>query len=184
MFPYDHYCLPHTKVQNYTTTYIRKKPMSIDKLRKSIKEQIQKEETNKLDTKRNIDEYNYNLEKLYTTIKKALDSLIEEKLCGISEKIFQIDEELLGRYDAKGLSIEMGGKIISVEPYATMLIGSKGRVDIKSKSKMKSCLLLKKSPTENEWVWCYNTAHTSSRPTYTIVNDSVITDILADMIND
>ncbi len=158
--------------------------MSIEKLRKSITEQIKKEENDKLDIKRNIDEYNENLEKFYTTIKNALDSLIRESLCSISEKTFQLDEELLGTYNAKGLSIEMAGQKISVEPYATMLIGSKGRVDIKSRRKMISFLLLKKSPTEDEWVWCYNSAPSSSRPNYAIINDSVVTDILADMIND
>jgi len=70
------------------------------------------------------------LEELYTKIGEFLASYIEAGQIQIETQIVQLQEENIGSYPAKQLTVKIGRKQVQLRPVGTLLIGSKGRVDV------------------------------------------------------
>jgi hypothetical protein len=69
------------------------------------------------------------LQRLKTDVTKWLDPYSET--IQVSTKTIPLSEELLGTYSAPMTVITIGKDAVNLEPIGTLLIGSRGRVDIK-----------------------------------------------------
>jgi hypothetical protein len=72
----------------------------------------------------------HDLSKLYGQIQQFLEAYIEKGQVQIRLDDVWLDEENIGRYKAPRMTIVIGRKTVTVQPIGTLLIGSKGRVDI------------------------------------------------------
>jgi hypothetical protein len=70
------------------------------------------------------------LDELYEKISEFLDSFIEGGAIRLAYSGIELTEENIGSYMARELHIEIGKQIVTLRPIGTMLIGTKGRVDI------------------------------------------------------
>lgn len=70
------------------------------------------------------------LDKLYMAIKDYLKPY--ESKIKIDEQEILINEEYIGEYPAKKLSIQLGKDTVTLTPKGTNLIGASGRVDMNS----------------------------------------------------
>lgn len=70
------------------------------------------------------------LDDLYSNFLGYLDEYIEKGSVSCEFETIQLNEDFSGPYDAKTMLIRIGLKLVKVIPIGTMLIGSRGRVDI------------------------------------------------------
>jgi hypothetical protein len=73
------------------------------------------------------------LKKLYQLFESALQEYIEKKNLAVKYQDIRITEEGIGSYMAPSMNIEFGGLKVTLKPIGTLLIGSKGRVDMTGK---------------------------------------------------
>lgn len=84
----------------------------------------------KFDPERQIQQWQNYLETLYTTIEEFLKEFIEAGQAEFKRKPLPFQEESLGAYVADSGVLRVGQYKYILQPKGTMLIGSKGRVDI------------------------------------------------------
>jgi hypothetical protein len=82
------------------------------------------------------------LEELHDLIRGFLKPYVEAGQIKIAYTTVELNEDHIGAYSAKVMNIEIGRKLISLEPVGTLLIGSKGRVDVVGPRGMRVQLLL------------------------------------------
>jgi hypothetical protein len=80
--------------------------------------------------KQRLDEWREYLEILYADVKKYLDPYIKGGTAKIEYHSIDLNEEFSGPYTVQQLLIRFGISTIVFRPIGTMLIGSKGRVDV------------------------------------------------------
>ena len=98
-----------------------------------IAEQTTKPDESRIDRDKAIEEWRQQLERLYKTVRTFLHSYIEEGKVRLHCEKKQLHEELLGNYQVESLVVEIGSNKIYLDPIGTtLLIGTKGRVDMKS----------------------------------------------------
>jgi hypothetical protein len=90
------------------------------------------------------DEWLQNLDDLYRRILAYLDEFLKKKLISYSYKPVSLHETRLGRYKAKRMDITIGRQLVTVEPIGTMLIGSRGRVDVRGAAGQRQLLYVNK----------------------------------------
>lgn len=105
---------------------------TFDDLMKEIKEKKEKESTtpsNTFNPQEKINKYKQRVEDLYSLIT---DNWLHDniELISITRESVTIREEMLGEYDVDSLIITIDEKKIILKPYGTILIGTRGRVDI------------------------------------------------------
>ncbi len=91
-----------------------------------------------------------NLEELYKSIDSWLKEFDNNDAIKINYSDTELNEENIGIYNAKKMIIKISDEQISLEPIGTLLIGAKGRVDMKGKSGKINILLVSeesKSPS-------------------------------------
>lgn len=71
------------------------------------------------------------LDILYTDIQGWLKEYIEKKKISVEFSNIDIYEEALGTYTARQMRIKVSDKIATLTPIGTILIGTKGRIDMK-----------------------------------------------------
>ena len=71
-----------------------------------------------------------NLGELHALINQFLAEYVAKKAIEIEQSKVTLSEENIGSYEAPFLLIRIGAQKISVMPIGTLLIGSKGRVDV------------------------------------------------------
>ena len=71
-----------------------------------------------------------NLDKLFDMVNGFLKPYIEAGQVSISYRDIKLNEEYIGSYLAKEMLVTIGRKTVRLVPIGTLLIGSKGRVDI------------------------------------------------------
>lgn len=189
--------------------------MSIQTLKDIIEKQKREEEKEevKFDPQEQIDEYKTLVNKLYDIALSAIDELINDGLIKTERAKKSITEESLGQYEIDSLILTINSKKIKFEPIGTMLIGSKGRVDVtgpfgkekfilirkgvKSPSeliKFKVSIVGESNPEENKQKedikrptindWEWKTLPSDSRwAKFEDVNADTVTDIIMRMIN-
>lgn len=70
------------------------------------------------------------LNKLYEEIRAYLGDYLSAGTVRLESSTIQLNEEGIGTYDAPSLIIIIGNQQITLAPVGTLLIGSKGRVDV------------------------------------------------------
>jgi hypothetical protein len=70
------------------------------------------------------------LNKLYRQIEEFLKPYSSKKLIHIEYKEMHLDEESVGSYHTEIMVIKIGPQELTLTPKGTLLVGSKGRVDI------------------------------------------------------
>ncbi len=77
-----------------------------------------------------LDYWMKRLAELYDTIADFLDPYIEDETVSLTYSPLVLTEENIGTYQTREMHIAIGRQIVTLRPVGTMLIGTKGRVDI------------------------------------------------------
>src|SRR5258708_6760232 len=70
------------------------------------------------------------LNQLYTTIESYLETHVSAGDIRIEYQDIELNEEFSGPYKARQMIIKIGHRQVTLRPVGTMLIGSRGRVDV------------------------------------------------------
>lgn len=70
------------------------------------------------------------LDRLYAKVELLLQKYISSGQIQFGFRTIELNEENIGQYAAKQMVLKIGPKSVVLEPIGTLLIGSKGRVDI------------------------------------------------------
>ena len=97
-----------------------------------IAEQTARSDESRIDRDKEIKEWRQQLDRFYKTVETFLRSYIEEGKVRLHYGKKQLHEEFLGNYQVESLVVEIGSNKIYLDPVGTLLIGAKGRVDMKS----------------------------------------------------
>jgi hypothetical protein len=87
------------------------------------------------------------LDQLYHRVAGYLDEYIKSGAIKLRESDKDLNEENIGAYKAKRLTIVIGGQEIILDPIGTLLIGSKGRVDVEGSAGKSRLVLINKNIT-------------------------------------
>jgi hypothetical protein len=71
------------------------------------------------------------LEKLFSKIEEWLSEPVSQDLIKLGRETVALDEYKLGTYNAPRLVLQVGHETVYVEPVGSIIIGAKGRVDVK-----------------------------------------------------
>lgn len=74
--------------------------------------------------------WRHSIENLYNIIENYMDSYIKSKQANIDYQDIELNEEFSGTYTVKRAIVKISDSTITFNPIGTMLIGSKGRVDV------------------------------------------------------
>ncbi len=70
------------------------------------------------------------LDQLYKKVESLLHKYISSGQIQLGYRSVELNEENIGSYAAKQMVLKIGPKSVVLEPIGTLLIGSKGRVDV------------------------------------------------------
>jgi hypothetical protein len=71
-----------------------------------------------------------NLDKLYRKVESLLDKYLSSGQIQRERRPIKMNEEYIGSYVADQLVLKIGPKSVVLEPVGTLIVGSKGRVDL------------------------------------------------------
>lgn len=100
------------------------------------------------------------LNKFYSVVEGFLQKYVDEKKVLLNYKSQSMDEEFIGPYEVKNLTVLIGAAQIQFKPIGTMLIGAKGRVDMTGPRGIVKFLLVDKDssmPRVSVRVWIKGT---------------------------
>lgn len=83
-----------------------------------------------LNREERIAEWLHELSNLYREMRRYLEIYTDSGQIRIESRPTQITEELLGSYDAESLTLIIGADKVEAIPIGTLLIGTRGRVDL------------------------------------------------------
>jgi hypothetical protein len=95
--------------------------------RQQIKEQ---EEGAALDSKQELEQWLGYLGALYKQIQEYLASYTKNESAKIEYQDIHLNEDFIGPYSARKMLLKIGPSTVAFTPVGTMLIGTKGRVDV------------------------------------------------------
>jgi hypothetical protein len=172
---------------------------------------LEKEVANSDFVKKELSDWHDYLDMLYKNILKSwIGEYIEKGLIKFKKNKKNIYEEFSGTYEVESLELNINGKFVIFEPIGTMLVGSKGRVDVVGKNGTVSLILVDKdsngpnieiklftskkeliedeakenfSPKKNiEWAWKIF-LNNNNRIEYIDLNESNFLDIITGLTN-
>lgn len=94
------------------------------------RQQENPEDSQTFDGTRERDEWLTNLSELYVLIEDFLRPYVEKGSIAIDYDSLSLTEEGIGQYDARQMVLQIGRQRVTFTPVGTMLIGTKGRVDV------------------------------------------------------
>jgi hypothetical protein len=106
------------------------------------------------------------IEQFYDTLLKWLSRYIEQGKIQVTHKNITLNEDNIGSYNTEKLILKLANREIILTPIGTVLIGSKGRIDMSSSTgEVKFVLVEKDSKDINtnvaeksaEWKWKIST---------------------------
>ena len=100
-----------------------------------------------IDWNKERDEWLGYLQQLYERIAEYLDEYIKSGTIKLRNLMIELNEENIGVYKAKRLVIAIGAQEIRLTPVGTLLIGSKGRVDVEGSAGNSRLVLINKNIT-------------------------------------
>jgi len=95
-----------------------------------VKAQQKSAQDAEIDWNKERDEWLAHLDALYKKIEELLGDYVKSGQILLRYQDVQLNEEDIGTYSARRLIIKIGGKEIVLDPIGTLLIGTKGRVDV------------------------------------------------------
>lgn len=146
---------------------------------------------------------------LFSEIKGWLKEYIETKKINLEIQEIEIFEAALGTYTVQEITIKIGNKVVKLTPIGTILIGTKGRVDMVGKTGTVRFILAdkkavepkiefgifptdeakkkhqeaqrKKERTETDWVWKISSSPPKIK--YTDLNQDIFLEHLMEVCN-
>ncbi|HEY6927388.1 MAG TPA: hypothetical protein VI653_28190 [Steroidobacteraceae bacterium] len=112
-----------------------------------VKAQQKSAQDTEVDWDKERDEWLAHLEGLYKKIEEMLGEYVKSGQILLRYQNVQLNEEDIGTYSARRLIIKIGGKEIVLEPVGTLLIGTKGRVDVTGPAGSTRIMLVDKDAT-------------------------------------
>lgn len=112
-----------------------------------VKAQQKSAQDAEIDWNKERDEWLAHLDALYRKIEDLLSGYVTSGQILLRYQQVQLNEEDIGTYSARRLMIKIGGKEIVLEPIGTLLIGTKGRVDVTGPSGSTRIMLVDKDAT-------------------------------------
>jgi hypothetical protein len=110
-----------------------------------------------IDWDKEREEWLQRLRDLHNQIESYINDYITSGAISVSKTNVELNEEGVGTYLAPKLTIKIGRQEISFTPAGTMLIGSKGRVDVYGTGAKGRIVLVRgkdsKTSKAPEWVW-------------------------------
>src|SRR6267154_885642 len=100
-----------------------------------------------IDWNKQRDEWLSCLEGLYKEIEALLDEYVQGGQILLRYQDVSLNEEEIGVYQTRRLIIKIGGKEIVLEPIGTLLIGTKGRIDVMGPAGRTRFMLVDKDST-------------------------------------
>ena len=94
------------------------------------RKQEEEKETAAFDPKRQLAEWLHYLDALYAEVHGFLESYIDTGAARLEFTSIQLNEEFSGPYEVRQMFLHIGTSTVVFKPIGTMLIGSKGRVDV------------------------------------------------------
>ncbi|MDH4412294.1 MAG: hypothetical protein QE484_03240 [Rhizobium sp.] len=94
------------------------------------RQQATPDESDAFDGTRERDEWLVHLSELYALIDDFLRPYVEKGSIAIDYDDISLTEEGIGQYDVKRMVMQIGRQRVTFTPVGTMLIGTKGRVDV------------------------------------------------------
>ncbi len=109
-----------------------------------VKQQQPTEEERQIDWAKERDEWLAYLESLYREIQSYLAPYIDGGTIAISFSDITLDEENIGSYKARKMNLQIGRQKVTLTPVGTLLIGTKGRVDVEGRAGRSRIVLVDK----------------------------------------
>ncbi|WP_400766409.1 hypothetical protein [Methylosinus sporium] len=95
------------------------------------------------------DEWLDQLRELYERIDGFLSEYVESSTIELRKSTVELNEEYIGAYTATRLTIVIGAQEIVLTPIGTLLIGSKGRVDVEGSAGNSRLVLIDRNITHS-----------------------------------
>jgi hypothetical protein len=112
------------------------------------RQQAQKQdEAAAFDSKQQLDEWLSYLDALYKQITAYLQDYAKSGAAQIEYRDIPLNEEFIGPYTARQMIVKIGSATVTFTPIGTMLIGTKGRVDVQGPLGTKRLNLINKQLT-------------------------------------
>ena len=96
------------------------------------------------DWSRELKDWLHYLNQLYDRIEKLLQDYLDSGALAVSYREVPMNEENLGSYAARQMTLKIGPQEISLKPIGTLLIGTRGRIDVVGPSGRARFLLIDK----------------------------------------
>ncbi|MCR5893351.1 MULTISPECIES: hypothetical protein [Burkholderia] len=87
-------------------------------------------EEGKLDLEREKQTWLLKLDTLFDLVRRSLDAYLKDGTISFVPTEYNLHEELLGSYVAKGADLIVGRHLVKLKPVGTFLLGARGRVDM------------------------------------------------------
>jgi len=94
------------------------------------RQRAKQEEEKKFDPQKELKDWLEYLDSLYSQINGFMASYLSSGDAKIEFRETQLNEDFVGTYTAKQMVLTIGRSAVTFTPIGTMLIGSKGRVDV------------------------------------------------------
>lgn len=95
-----------------------------------LKKHEKKLKENEIDWRVQKDEWLDFIDKFYKSLEIWLSSFKKEGTVSYEYKHIQLTEDYIGTYEVRAMTIIFGGQKLTLEPIGTLLIGTKGRIDM------------------------------------------------------
>ncbi|MBN1006959.1 hypothetical protein [Amphritea pacifica] len=95
-----------------------------------LKKHESKSEEKEIDWQSQKDEWLAFIDQFYNTLEQWLSPYKEQGAVSYSYKDLQLTEEYIGTYTVKVMTVDFAGQRLTFEPIGTLLIGTKGRIDM------------------------------------------------------
>jgi hypothetical protein len=109
-----------------------------------VKRQQQSAASTGADWSLELEDWLRSLSELYGRIEELLQDYIKSGAIAVSYREIPMNEEHIGSYTAHQMTLKIGPQEISLRPIGTLLIGTKGRVDVVGPSGRTRFLLVNK----------------------------------------
>lgn len=164
----------------------------------------------KIDPEKEIESWKYYLNELYSMIQSWLKKYVENGKVKLDFIEKNIHEEHLGYYKVKSMRLYIHHELVLFDPIGTIIIGTKGRVDMKGKKGVVKLVLADKKSArpkinikvftsddekkeyeekkkmeeqkEPDWVW--KIATSAPNITYMELNEDSFFELVMDLINE
>lgn len=116
-------------------------------VRRQVSAAQAEEEKEPFDPRKQLDEWRQYLNALYADIRNYLDDYVKNESISIRFEDKELFEEFCGTYIVPRMIVRIGLQEIKLDPIGTMLIGSKGRVDVIGRAGTGRLTLINKNVT-------------------------------------